>query len=99
MREVYSNPMISRYRMWRNLHGESVREDSAEADLFKTIIHDLSVGHVIRQHRPVDHMGRFIKTPRKKQREEQLKTHTNQLSMTKSHMNSPVSEDNLSTIQ
>ncbi len=66
MREVYTTPRISRYGMWINLHGDTLREDSAEADLFKTIIHDLSVGHVIRQHRPVDHMGRFIKPPRKK---------------------------------
>jgi hypothetical protein len=43
-----------------------VREDSAEADLFKLLIHDLSTGHVIRQHRQVDYYGNFIKSAPKK---------------------------------
>jgi hypothetical protein len=38
-----------------------VREDSAEADLFKLLVHDLSTGHVIRQHREKDYNGNFIK--------------------------------------
>ena len=47
------------------MHGSIVREDSAEADLFKLLIHDLSTGHVIRQHRQKDYDGKFIKeTPR-----------------------------------
>jgi hypothetical protein len=58
---IYNNSGITRAKIWHNLHGENVREDSAEADLFKTIIHDLSVGHIIRQHRNTDHLGRFIK--------------------------------------
>jgi hypothetical protein len=61
IREVFTNQSITRYGMWRNVHGESVRENSAEADLFKLIIHDLSIGHVIRQYRPVDYHGNFIK--------------------------------------
>lgn len=47
--------------MWAQLHGGGVREDSAEADLFKLVVQDLSVGHVIRQQRPKDPSGRFFK--------------------------------------
>ena len=62
---IYNNSGITRAGIWQKLHGEAVREDSAEADLFKTIIHDLSVGHIIRQHREVDYNGNFIKTQRR----------------------------------
>ena len=62
---IYNNSGITRAQMWQKLHGETVREDSAEADLFKTIIHDLSVGHIIRQHREVDHNGNFIRARKK----------------------------------
>jgi hypothetical protein len=59
--QVFNNSEITRARIWSGIHGEQVREDSAEADLFKLIIHDLSVGHVIRQHRKTDYYGHFIK--------------------------------------
>lgn len=35
------------------------REDSAEADLYKRLIRDLSTGGVIRQSREIDSNGRF----------------------------------------
>ena len=38
----------------------------AEADLFKLFMHDLSIGHVIRQHREKDYHGNFLKAPRTK---------------------------------
>lgn len=60
VRLIYKNPNITRYNMWQQIYGEEVREDSAQADLFKKIIHDLSVGHVIRQHRETDYQGNFI---------------------------------------
>lgn len=67
IREVYKNPGATRQNIWTAIHGESVRENSAEADLFKLLIHDLSTGHVIRQHRQVDYAGNFIKVqPRKR---------------------------------
>lgn len=67
IREVYRNPGATRQEIWSVIHGEAVREDSAEADLFKLLIHDLSTGHVIRQHRQVDYYGNFIKAqPRKR---------------------------------
>ena len=37
------------------------RDDSSEADLFKLLIHDLSLGHVIRQHRPTNYAGEFLR--------------------------------------
>ncbi len=67
IREVYKNPGATRHEIWAAIHGESVRENSAEADLFKLLIHDLSTGHVVRQHRQVDYAGNFVKSsPRKR---------------------------------
>ncbi len=63
---VYQQPGITRYEMWQKIHGAEVREDSAEADLFKLLIHDLSLGRVIRQHRETDYSGRFVKQRAKK---------------------------------
>jgi hypothetical protein len=55
---------ISRGNVWRESGKAEVREDSADADLFKLLIRDLSTGGVIRQHRQVDYNGNFIpKTP------------------------------------
>lgn len=62
---IYRNPGATRRDIWLDVHGALVREDSAEADLFRLLIHDLSVGHVIRQHREKDYYGNFIKkTPK-----------------------------------
>jgi len=61
IRTVFKHPGSTRAQIWRLIHGDSVREDSAEADLFKLLIYDLSVGRVIRQHREVDNHGRFVK--------------------------------------
>src|SRR5207302_1338746 len=44
-----------------------VAEDSADADVFKLLIRDLSTGGVIRQHRETDYQGNFVKkAPAKK---------------------------------
>ncbi len=59
--EIYNHKGITRYQIWGNINGVFPREDSAEADLFKLIIRDLSTGGVIRQHREVDYHGNFIK--------------------------------------
>lgn len=67
IREVYKNPGSTRQDIWAAIHGADVREDSAEADLFKLLVHDLSTGHVIRQHREVDYHGNFVKAqPRRR---------------------------------
>jgi hypothetical protein len=60
IREVYRTPGASRGAIWQNIHGEFPREDSAEADLFKLLIRDLTMGGVIRQHRETTYDGQFI---------------------------------------
>lgn len=63
---IYKNPGYSRFEIWSDLYGETPREDSAEADLFKLMIRDLNIGGVIRQVREVNEVGQFIrKTPRR----------------------------------
>lgn len=64
---IYKDKGITRYDMWHSLYGDTVREDSPEADLFKLVIDDLSTGHVIRQERLVDYQGNFMKAaPRRR---------------------------------
>lgn len=65
IREIHKDPGITRYEMWMQIHGEKVRDDSAEADLFKLIFHELSTGMIIRQHRETDAYGHFLKQPKK----------------------------------
>jgi hypothetical protein len=52
---------ISRGRIWDELGKAKVREDSADADLYKLLIRDLSTGGIIRQYRQTDYNGDFIK--------------------------------------
>jgi hypothetical protein len=61
IREIYQNPGCSRYDIWVAIYGEIVREDSAEADLFKLLIRDLNTGGVIRQARETTADGRFLR--------------------------------------
>ncbi len=62
IKAVYSNPGSSRADIWEIIgEDQSVREDSAEADLFKLLISDLSAGRIIRQERHVTHNGQFLK--------------------------------------
>jgi YVTN family beta-propeller protein len=63
IREIFRQPGCTRKDIWLAVHGVIPREDSAEADLFKLLIYDLSTGRVIRQHRPVDAFGNFQKKP------------------------------------
>jgi hypothetical protein len=66
IREIFSNPGCTRFEIWTTLYGATPREDSAEADLFKLLIRDLSTGGVIRQERDVNQLGQFVrKTPRR----------------------------------
>lgn len=72
---IYKDKGITRYDMWQELYGQRVREDSPEADLFKLVIDDLSMGHVIRQERLVDYYGNFQKSaPRRKSNSTTLKS-------------------------
>jgi hypothetical protein len=50
----------TRYDIWVAIYGAQLpRDDSAEADLYKMLIRDLSTGGVIRQPRETDYIGRY----------------------------------------
>ena len=66
LRCIYKNPGCTRLEIWETVGGETTREDSSEADLFKLLIFDLSTGHVVRQHRPKGYYGNFVKQPPKR---------------------------------
>jgi hypothetical protein len=61
IRVIFQTPGATRYHIWSEIHGEVPREDSAEADLYRLLIHDLSTGRVIRQDREKTYDGRFLK--------------------------------------
>lgn len=68
IRWIYKNAGCTRMDIWMGVHGALVKEDSAEADMFKLLIRDLSTGSIIRQHREKDWQGNWIKktrTPRR----------------------------------
>jgi len=66
IREIYKNPGSTRYDIWMEIYGQIPREDSAEADLYKLLIRDLSTGGVIRQERETTLDGKFLrKHPRR----------------------------------
>jgi hypothetical protein len=46
--------------VWRKLGRAPVREDSSDADLFRLLFRDLSMGGIIRQHRETDYAGNFL---------------------------------------
>lgn len=61
VREIFRHPGISRYDIWDHIYGETPREDSAEADLYRLLIRDLSTGGVIRQCRVTNSAGQFLR--------------------------------------
>lgn len=64
--EIFKHPGITRSEIWDNLGKPEVREDSSDADLFKMLVRDLSVGSVIRQHKETDYHGNFlVKKPKR----------------------------------
>lgn len=52
---------ITRYEIWSRIYGDTPREDSAEADLYKLLIRDLGTGGVIRQLRETTEGGEFLR--------------------------------------
>lgn len=60
---IYNDAGVTRARMWEKVGKEEVREDSADADLFKVLIRDLSTGGIIRQSREKDYAGNFLRKP------------------------------------
>ncbi len=69
MTEIYRNPGITLGEIWDNIFAQDGRqrpcENSAEADLYRSFIHDLQLGGVIRQQRNVNDQGQFLKKSRK----------------------------------
>jgi hypothetical protein len=61
IREIFTNPGVTRFDIWSAIYGDTPREDSAEADLFKLLIRDLSTGGVIRQDRETNYAGQFVR--------------------------------------
>lgn len=67
IRAIYQNPGITRLKIWQSVSDTIPRDDSAEADLYRLLIHDLSTGRVIRQFRETTYDGQFIKQSSKGQ--------------------------------
>jgi hypothetical protein len=57
---IYNSAGITRGGIWRKLGRQPVREDSSDADLFRLIIRDLSMGGITRQHRETNYDGQFL---------------------------------------
>lgn len=66
LRLVYQNPGISSYDIATELFGDVPRDDSAKADLFKFLFHELNMTDVMRQPRESDSDGRWRRRVAKK---------------------------------
>ncbi|MEL7032232.1 MAG: hypothetical protein AAGK80_08140 [Pseudomonadota bacterium] len=62
--DVYQNPGTTKAEIWERLGKGRPRDDSAEADLFKLLFHDLNLGEIIRKERQVNADGQFLAQPR-----------------------------------
>ena len=51
---------ISRGLVWTTLNRVAARENSADADLYRLLFRDLSMGGIIRQHREMTYGGQFV---------------------------------------
>jgi len=60
---IYNDDGITRGGIWKKLGRRPVREDSADADLYKLLIRDLSMGGIIRQHVLRDYYGNLVHRP------------------------------------
>lgn len=73
---IYNSNGITRGQIWKKIGKGSVREDSADADLYKLLFRDLSTGGIIRQHRETDRSGNFMsKKPQRRPRSSGPKPH------------------------
>jgi hypothetical protein len=61
VRKIFQEPGVTRFDIWKELKGDLPREDSADADLYRLLISDLSIGRVIRQVRNTTEEGQFLK--------------------------------------
>lgn len=64
IREVHKSRGATRLSIWEALRGDLPKENSADADLYRLLIDELSQGRIIRQLRDTDFDGRFLKKPR-----------------------------------
>lgn len=58
---IYNSGGISRGEIWEKLGKKAVREDSADADLYRLLFSDLSLGRIVRQQAEVTSDGHFLK--------------------------------------
>jgi hypothetical protein len=61
VREIFQNPASTRFDIWSGLYGDLPREDSPEADLYRLLVRDLTIGGVIRQVRDTNEAGQFLR--------------------------------------
>jgi hypothetical protein len=61
IREIHNDRGITRGEIWQRIYGAPARENSAEADLFKYLMRELSTGGVIRQIKATDADGHFLR--------------------------------------
>lgn len=73
VRHLYHQRSATRREIWLATSSENriPREDSAEADLFRKLIRDLSTGDLIRQRRDVTPDGQFLEKERRSTSKEQ----------------------------
>jgi len=65
IKQVYKSPGITRGSIWDTVHTQPrPRENSSEADLFRYLIRDLSMGGVLRQDRLTTPGGQFMRAQR-----------------------------------
>jgi hypothetical protein len=67
--QIHQSPDITRKAMWMNVKVSIPKDNSAEADMFKLLIDDLTRGRVIRQKREVNSQGQFYKKQRREPRQ------------------------------
>lgn len=65
IRAIFQQSGLTRLGIWRAMGNEGPlpAENSSEADLYRMLIHDLSTGRLIRQHRDFDKVGFRRKEP------------------------------------
>jgi len=74
VKATYNRDGITRRLIWLEIHGEEVREDAPEADFFKLLMRDLSMGGIIRQFRETDEYGNYLRQRKRRKQGPTLKS-------------------------
>ncbi len=77
---------LTRKELWLQMHKGIPSEDSAEADLYKMLILDLTMGYLIRQSREKDFYGKFVRAKPQKKTEEETNTRVSTFDDTKRYV-------------